>query len=170
MLAGVTGVNSSADAVAALYAGSFSRLVGVVALAAGSTAEAEECVQEAFVRLLREWPKVARYDDPEAWVRLAAFRLLSNRRRKARNGLRALVRVGPSEPTRGPTVERVGIEAALSALPIAQRQVVVLHYLLDMDVAGISQVLDLPPGTVKSRLSRARSALGPLLSEENARA
>lgn len=163
-------MSASADAVGDLYAASFSRLVGVVALAAASRAEAEECVQEAFVRLLREWPKVSRYDDPEAWVRLVAFRMLSNRRRKTRNGVRVLLRVAAAEPVAGPTVDDVGVRTALASLPVGQRQVVVLHYLLDMDLDEISRVLAVPSGTVKSRLSRARTALAPLLSEENARA
>lgn len=122
------------------------------------------------MRLLREWPKVSRYDDPEAWVRLVAFRMLSNRRRKTRNGVRVLLRVAAAEPVAGPTVDGVGVRTALASLPVGQRQVVVLHYLLDMDLDEISRVLAVPSGTVKSRLSRARTALAPLLSEENARA
>lgn len=163
-------MSASTDAVAELYAASFSRLVGVVALAAASRGEAEECVQEAFVRLLRDWPKVSRYDDPEAWVRLVAFRMLSNRKRKTRNGIRALLRIGSAESVAGPSVDRVGVQTALASLPVGQRQVVALHYLLDMDLEEIGRVLDVPSGTVKSRLSRARTALAPLLSEENVRA
>jgi predicted RNA polymerase sigma factor len=57
-LAGVRGVTVSGDDVEELYAGSYARLVGVVALVAGSREEAEEVVQEAFVRLLPHWPRV----------------------------------------------------------------------------------------------------------------
>jgi RNA polymerase sigma-70 factor (ECF subfamily) len=85
------------DALSDFYADTYARLVGVVAVAAGSQVEAEECVQEAFVRLVSRWSVVTRYEDPEAWVRTVAFRLLSNRRRKERNRLRALLRLGRSE-------------------------------------------------------------------------
>jgi DNA-directed RNA polymerase specialized sigma24 family protein len=44
--------------------------------------------------------------------------------------------------------------------------VIVLHYLLDLSVEQVATELGVPPGTVKSRLSRARTALAPLLSEE----
>ncbi|WP_432828781.1 RNA polymerase sigma factor [Dactylosporangium sp. CA-092794] len=47
------------DAVADLYSASYGRLVGVVALVAESRADAEECVQEAFVRLLGRWDRVS---------------------------------------------------------------------------------------------------------------
>lgn len=155
------------DAVRELYAACYGRLVGTVALAAGSRAEAEECVQEAFVRLLGHWSRVSRYDDPEAWLRQVAFRLLANRLRKARNGVRALLRHGPPGRTPPePSADRVDVTQALDRLPLGQRQVVVLHYLVGLDVAEVARVLGTAPGTVKSRLARARVALAPLLREE----
>ncbi|MCU1622457.1 MAG: polymerase, sigma-24 subunit, subfamily [Frankiales bacterium] len=154
------------DAVADLYAASCARLVGIVTLAAGSRAEAEECVQEAFIQLLRRWQQVSRYDDPEAWVRAVAFRLLSNRRRKARNGIRAVLRHGTPDDTQAPTGDRIDVMRALQQLPLTQRQVVVLHYLNGMAVDDVARTLEVAPGTVKSRLSRARDTLAPLLREE----
>jgi RNA polymerase sigma-70 factor (ECF subfamily) len=166
--AGVTSVSTTrpADEVAAFYAATYQRLVGVVALAAGGRAEAEEVVQEAFVRLLGRWPTVSRYDDPEAWVRAVAFRLMSNRRRKAVNGLRALVRHGAARDVDSPSSDHVDVMRALRSLPLAHRQVVVLHYLVGMSVEDVAASLQIAPGTVKSRLSRARDALAPLLREE----
>jgi RNA polymerase sigma-70 factor (ECF subfamily) len=153
-------------AVEQLYAASYARLVGVTTLAAGSRAEAEDAVQEAFLRLLRRWDQVATYDDPEAWVRAVAFRLLSNRARKVRNGIRAVARLpGPRDHT-APDADRVDVLRALAALSLQQRQVVVLHYLVGLSVQEISTALSLPVGTVKSRLSRSRDALAPLLTED----
>jgi RNA polymerase sigma-70 factor (ECF subfamily) len=157
---------TSSDAVRDLYEGCYARLVGVVSLAAGGRAEAEECVQEAFIRLLREWPTVSQFDSPEAWTRRVALRLLSNRRRKARNGIKALLRVGPPTSAPAPTGDSLDIHRALVQLPLSQRQVVVLHYLLGLGVAEIAAELEIAPGTVKSRLSRARATLSPLLREE----
>jgi RNA polymerase sigma-70 factor (ECF subfamily) len=158
--------STAQDPVRDLYASCYRRLVGVVALAAGSQAEAEECVQEAFIRLLRKWSTVSRYEDPEGWTRMVAFRLLSNRRRKARNGMLALFRHGEPAPAAGPTGDQIDIARALAQLPLGQRQVVVLYHLVDLDVAGVAAALGVSAGTVKSRLSRARQALAPLLREE----
>lgn len=164
------GVTSGADGVQALYEASYRRLVGVLALAAGDRAEAEEVVQEAFVRLLGRWSTVSAYDDPEAWVRRVAFRLLPNRWRKARNGLRAVGRLGPPPVVDGPSGDGLDVARALASLPLAQRQVVVLHHLVGLDLAAVADELGVPVGTVKSRLSRARAALAPLLREETSRA
>jgi RNA polymerase sigma-70 factor (ECF subfamily) len=56
---------------------------------------------------------------------------------------------------------------ALQRLPKPQRQVIALHYLLDMSVADIAASIDVPAGTVKARLSRARTTLAGLLGEHN---
>lgn len=165
-VAGNTGVTTSTEGLAELYSASYPRLVGVLALAAGSRPEAEEVVQEAFVRLLKAWPAVSAYDDPEAWVRKVSFRLLSNRLRTARNGIRAVVRLGGPPPAPAPTGDRVDTARALATLPVGQRQVVVLHHLVGLSVDEVAAELGIAGGTVKSRLSRARAALDPLLREE----
>ena len=149
-----------------LYAGSYARLVGLVSLVAGSREEAEEAVQEAFVWLLPRWSTVSHYDDPEAWVRGVALRLLSNRFRKIRNGVVAVRRQGPPAPVGPPSGDWVDMVRALSVLSLPHRQVVVLHYLQGLDVAAVAAELQVPVGTVKSRLSRAREVLAPLLAEE----
>ena len=158
---GDTGVESDFEA---LYAAAYVRLVRVVTLACGSQPDAEEVVQEAFVRLLPRWSRVRGYADPEAWVRGTAFRLLSNRRRGRRAAARTLVRyTGGDHPAAPADADRVDMERALATLPVTQRTVVVLHHLLGLPVEQIAAELGLPVGTVKSRLSRGRAALMPLL-------
>ena len=131
--------SSGAEAdVAELYAASYVRLVGVVTLVAQSRAEAEECVQEAFVRVLGRWPQVSRLDSPEVWVRTVAFLLALNRRRNARNALRALWRHGPPAAAAAPTSDGVDIAAALRTLPVQQRQVVVMYHLLELEIGEIA--------------------------------
>lgn len=149
-----------------LYAACYARLVGTVGAVCGDQHEAEEAVQDAFVRLMARWPRVSRYDDPEAWVRTVALRLVSNRRRKALNGLRAALRHGPPPDVPEPTPAVVDAERALAALPDKQRAVIVLHR-LGLDVGAIADALGVPVGTVKSRLARARAALAPLLREDS---
>jgi len=51
------------------------------------------------------------------------------------------------------------LQKAIDALPMSQQAVIILHYLNDLDVAQIAEVLDLPIGTVKSRLYYARESL-----------
>ena len=157
---------SQGQGVRELYAASYFRLVGTVGAVCGGRHEAEGAVQEAFIRLMGCWDRVSRYDDPEAWVRKVALRQVSNRRRKALNGLRAALRHGPAADVPGPTPASVDAERALAALPAHQRAVIVLHR-LGLDVEAIADALSVPVGTVKSRLARARSALSPMLREDH---
>ena len=144
--------------VAALYAASSSRLTGALTVMAGSRAEAEDVVQDAFAALLPRWDRVRLYDDPEAWVRQVAVRRLLNRQRHLRRRERILSALRPTAAAE-PSGDRVDLEAALRALPDAQRAVVVLHHVFDLPVEVIARELDVPTGTVKSRLSRGRAAL-----------
>jgi RNA polymerase sigma-70 factor (ECF subfamily) len=58
---------------------------------------------------------------------------------------------------------RLDVDAALAELPLDFRVAVVLRDLCDLDYAEIATVLDLPPGTVRSRISRGRAQLAAYL-------
>ncbi|HEU0129464.1 MAG TPA: SigE family RNA polymerase sigma factor [Mycobacteriales bacterium] len=152
------GVAAADDTVAAFYEAAYPRLVGVLTLASGSRADAEEVVQEAFLRLIPRWSRVSRYDDPEAWVRMVAFRLARSRWHSARARARALVRLGAPPDVPAPDGHRVDVERVLATLPPRQREVLVLHHALGLPVDQVAAELGVPVGTVKSRLARARSA------------
>jgi RNA polymerase sigma-70 factor, ECF subfamily len=63
------------------------------------------------------------------------------------------------------SVEALALAEALRTLPIRQRQVLVLHYLVDLSVDEVARTLDMPDGTVKSLLARGRHALAAKLGE-----
>jgi RNA polymerase sigma-70 factor (ECF subfamily) len=165
----VPAVTTSADDrdVADFYAATCGRLVRVLRAAGGSHADAEEIAQDAYVRLLPRWDAVRRYEDPEGWVRSVAMRLLISRARRARVARLGADRMRAQTPPRvdGLDADGVAVERALAALPVPQRAVVVLHHLLDLPVEQVAHELRIPVGTVKSRLSRARLALRPLLAD-----
>lgn len=170
-LSRVTGVHtlsaSTQDEVAELYARSSSRLVGVLVSIGGSRADAEECAQDAYVKLLTRWDKIRKYDDPEAWVRSVAVRILVSRHRRAMvatlGNRRLATRI--QEQDAGISADAVAVSVALRTLPVAQRAAVILHYVLDLPLEQIATELQIPVGTVKSRLSRARASLVPQLCE-----
>ncbi len=168
-MAGVSRVKPSPeenDDLRDFYASAYPRLVGTLTLAAGSRGEAEEVVQDAFIRLIGRWETVSKYDDPESWVRLVAFRLLSNRMRRARNGAAALLRFRPGRSESLPPDDQTHVLTALRSLPLGQREALVLHHMLDLSVETVAQQLGISTGTVKSRLARARASLAPLLQIE----
>ena len=142
-----------------LYERSARRLVGVTYAACGDLQEAQDCVQEAFVRA---WTRRAELDvarAPEAWVRVTALRLAVSRWRRLRGLDRALSRSGPPPAPREPDGLRVDVRRAMAALPARTRVSVALHYLCDLPLEEISRQTRTPVNTVKSHLSRGRAAL-----------
>ena len=151
----------------AFYGATVRRVVLYLYAACGDRGDAQDIAQEAFARAWQHWPKVAGYEDPEAWVRTIAWRLMINRWRSLRRwiAVRGRVASAAAEAVGAPSPDRVAVIAALQQLPRPQRQVIALFYLLDMPVEQIAATTGSPPGTVKVRLSRARAALSRLLDE-----
>ena len=165
MLSRVSRVDRDMDGLAELYASACPGLIGYLTVLGGNRADAEDVAQEAFVRMLERWQRIAEYDDPRAWLRQVATRMLISRARRRTVARLALPRLGGATTTEAPTADRVDLAAALATLPIGSRAVVLLHHVHDMPVEEIAELLRIPVGTVKSRLSRARAALAPLVSE-----
>ena len=152
--------------VETLYARACAPLIGLLTVVGGSRSEAEEVAQDAFVRLLENWPKIRHYEDPEGWVRGVAVRLLISRHRRTTVWRRTVPRIAPATTVSAEPAGLVGVSWALANLSEAHRAVVVLHYVYDLPVGEVAAQLGIPVGTVKSRLSRARTALEPLLMED----
>ena len=149
------------------YNASFARITGQVYAMIGSRDEAEECVQEAFVRAWAHRRKLDRAEYPEAWVRTTAYRLAVSRWRRTTRGRRPADRaLGAATETAAPSETHVALVAALKQLPEAQRQALVLHHLADLPVHQVAREVGVPEGTIKARLSRGRAALAALLSDD----
>jgi RNA polymerase sigma-70 factor (ECF subfamily) len=155
---------SEAD-FAALYQARFSDLSAQLYAYLGDSTEAQDVVQEAFVRAWQRWPKISEYDDPVAWVRRVAWNLATSRHRRLAVVRRFLSRAGPPEHHPAASPDRVALIAALRRIPEQQRRAVVMHYLADLSVADIAQEIGVAEGTVKSWLHRGRAELARHLSD-----
>jgi RNA polymerase sigma-70 factor (ECF subfamily) len=147
------------------YASHFGAIAGQLAVYLGSVDEAQEVTQEAFTRAWSRWGRIARYDDPPAWVRRVAWNLATSRIRRMRTALRHRQSQRP-ESVAGPGPERVALETALAALPPDQRRAVVLHYLVGLPVAEIADLCRAKEGAVRTWLYRARRTLAHQLTDE----
>jgi RNA polymerase sigma-70 factor (ECF subfamily) len=140
----------------------YPRLVAAVALIAGSRAAAEDAVQEALARAWERSSRGERIDSLPAWITTVSMNL-------ARSGLRRLcaerrARAALMPPTAiDETTDRADLARALRALPRRQREAVVLHYYLGLEVSEIAAAMRAPAGTVKSLLFRGRAALARTL-------
>ena len=155
------------QALGELYHACYRRLVAQVYAFTTDLAEAQDVVQEAFARALARPGGLADVDSPEAWLRTVAVNVVRRRWRRRRLLDTILLRDRPLARTveTAPGPERADLRQALAGLPDPYRQVVVLHYFADLSVEEISGLLEIPTGTVKSRLSRARAALAERLGD-----
>ena len=148
----------------AFYLGSRTRLLHQLYAMTGDLGAAQDAAQEAYARAWQRWSKLRTYDDPEAWVRTVAWRLVVSRWRSPQRDAR------PSTPRArrvhaGAVPDTVALVAALRRLPESQRRAIVLHHLCDLSVEDVARETGAPVGTVKARLSRGRTALSVLLTD-----
>ena len=149
-----------------LYDGCYRRLVAQLYALCGSLAEAEDAVQEAFVRAVEKPHRFAKVDNPEAWLRTVAVNVARSRFRRATVFHGLISRTGPpADVVPGLSPDHVALVDALRRLPWEQREVITLHHLVDLPVREIAAQLGIPEGTVKARLSRGRARLAPLIRD-----
>lgn len=153
----------------AFYAASFPRVMRQVYAMCGDLAEAQDCVQEAFIRAWDQRRHFAEVQYPEAWIRTVAWRLAINRWHRAKRALRPPDRSRPQKSVEEPNPDRVALVAALQQIPTEQRRAIVLHHVCDLSVEQVATETEAPVGTVKARLSRGRNALRVLLDDDSER-
>jgi RNA polymerase sigma-70 factor (sigma-E family) len=153
---------------AALYRSCYRHLVLTAYALTNDLGDAEEITQEAFAVAYRRREQVAGAASPEAWLRTVAVNLVRRRLRR-RAMLDRILRREPVPPEVPPSAgEHLDLHRAIRELGEERRAVVVLHYLADLPVDEVASLLDIPPGTVKSRLSRARATLAAALGTRTA--
>ncbi len=157
----------SLDALGELY-DRYNRLVYRTALGVtGDTESASDLLQEVFLRLFRFAARI----DPERPLEPWLYRMTANlsytwvKRRKWAQPIEGVGEwlAGPSKsqpPYRAEKNEAwKQVEEAIQQLPLPQRMVVVLYYINECSLQEVSEILEIPAGTVKSRLHYARKSL-----------
>jgi RNA polymerase sigma-70 factor (ECF subfamily) len=161
-------VAAAHDDFTEFYKANYSRVVTLVGAMVGDRHQAEDIAQEAFARALARWPRIARYDLPEAWVRRVSLRLtIDASRRMRRAALMAPLLAGRPREDKSDPLAVTAMTQALMRLPLAQRQVVVLYYLADLPVHEIARDCGISDGAVRARLAVAKRRLERELSEDD---
>lgn len=148
------------------YAATAPRLVGQLSVMLGSVSEAQDCVQEAFVKAWLHRRELDLTDRPEAWVRRVAYNTGVSRWRQTTSRLQAHGRRGVDPDLPAPSEDHAALVTALRQINADQRRAIVLHHLCDLSVDEVAAEVGSPVGTVKARLSRGRAALADLLGPE----
>ena len=145
------------DRFAAYYAARYRALRRTAYLLCGDWHEAEDLTQAAFVRLYLAWGRV-RADGAHAYARRVLVNEFLGRRRRRREEPVDPLPDRPVQPAGSPE-DRVDLSAALRAVPVQQRAVVVLRYWEGLSVEQTAALLRVAPGTVKSQAARGLAAL-----------
>ncbi|MBJ7600389.1 MAG: RNA polymerase [Candidatus Nephthysia bennettiae] len=142
-------------------------------LVTGSAADAEDAAQDAFVKAYRALPRFRPGGSFRAWLLRIVGNEARNRRRSASRrvsmelrvaqGLRVVGSAPSPEDAAEAEEERQVLLGALNRMAAEDRQVISCRYLLQLSVEETAAALDLAPGTVKSRLSRALIRLRELM-------
>lgn len=145
------------------------RLRGYVRRVANSESEADDLVQDAWLRILRGMPGLRDPARLRSWLFGIAHRVLIDR-----------LRLRYAEPAHAPVealvddadlqaehLKRDQVERGLAALAPPEREAVVLFYLEQLTLTEMAEVMAVPVGTAKSRLHRARARLRAALDLSN---
>ncbi len=126
----------------------------------GHREEARDVVQEAWIEIARALPKLQDDHAFMAW----AYRITSRRAARQIDRNVKARRLGEALPKPEAAFEDAGsVRAAIEHLSPAQAATIRLFYLEEMSLREVALAMDVPEGTVKSRLSKARNQLKPYL-------
>jgi RNA polymerase sigma-70 factor (ECF subfamily) len=126
----------------------------------GNDADAMDVVQETFAYLYRKFPGFRLTSSMTTFLYPAIRNLsldLRRKRRRVASTEEALIEL--PAPAAGATNERAELATVIASLPPQQREVVLLRFVDDLTIDEIAAALDVPAGTVKSRLHHAIRAL-----------
>jgi len=157
----------SREALTDLYAAHWRRAHRAAYLVVHDGAAAEDVAQDAFLAAIVALDRFDRRRPFGPWLhRIVVNRAIDWARREE---LRRSAGDPDERHAADPPAETIGedVMEALAQLPVEQRAVVVLRYLLDYTPGEVARMLDLPRGTVNSRLRRALDRLGGMLGEES---
>ena len=146
-----------------------------LAVLSGAGSEADDVVQEAFVKAYRALPRYRTGAGFRPWLlRIVVNETRNLHRGRSRRAQREL-RIAGEQPTTGSVLDpadeavassrRTALYDAVDALPEDLRAVVTCRYLLELSEAETAETLGIPPGTVKSRLHRALGSLREVMAD-----
>jgi RNA polymerase sigma-70 factor (ECF subfamily) len=152
-----------------------SRLLNAVTRTVGRQVEAEDIVQEAFVRAFQAIDRFRQHSTFYTWLYRIAFNLVASTHRQRRHlanpGETVPVEELEADETTNPEAhaeaneQRHRVQQAISELPETFRLPLVLRDVEGMNYGEIGEVLGVPIGTVKSRIHRARLDLRDKLKD-----
>lgn len=135
------------------------RLFGALAVMSGDRFEAEEIMQEAFLKIWERWPRVARMEQPVGFLYRTALNLYRKRLRRASVALRRAVDLLPQDDALAVVEARDEATRLLRELTSREREVIVLTGYLGYSTEETGRLLGIKASTVRALTTRARASL-----------
>jgi RNA polymerase sigma-70 factor (ECF subfamily) len=132
-------------------------LFGALCLVTGNRSEAEEIMQDAFVKVWERWGRVAGLEDPGAYLFRTAMNLFRNRLRRASVAARKTLAPALSADDLAAVEDREEVVRWLRPLPPRQRAALVLTVYLDYSSEEAARLLGIRPATVRALVSQGKS-------------
>jgi len=155
------------EAVTVMYLAHYAVLVRLAVMLVGDVATAEDVVQDSFIAMHRAWRRLRDTAKALPYLRRSVInrsRSVLRHRAVADRQFPVLAPGLPSaEDSALAAIQRSSVLAALSTLPLRQREVIVLRYYADLTDAQIAATLGISRGTVKSHTARAKDSLRAML-------
>lgn len=160
-----------ADAVHDLFREHWLELVRLATVMVGDVATAEDVVQDAFERLHRGWHRLREPSSGLAYARSSVLNGCRSVHRRAAVARKYSPRLATPANAASPDAAAAAdtsdeVVAALRLLTRRQREVIVLRYYADLDIAEIAGTLSLTQGAVRATISRALTAMARALEED----
>jgi RNA polymerase sigma-70 factor, ECF subfamily len=141
------------------FASEHARLFGALCLVTGDRSEAEEIMQDAFLRVWERWDRISGLDDPQAYLFRTAMNVFRNRYRRAALAVRRTVSLAPTEDAFATVEDRDVVVRTLRDLTSDQRAAVVLTAYVGLTSEEAGRALGMRAGTVRTLATRARAAI-----------
>ena len=150
-----------------VYRREYPGLVAVATALTGDVRDGEDAVQDTMVRAFVRWDHVGELDRPGAWCHRVLLNACRSRWRRRRTEARFWSRSRHEEASVAePSADVMVFWALVRELPSRPRLSVTLHFAGDRTMAEIASILDVPEGTVRSDIARARVVITKALRSQ----
>jgi RNA polymerase sigma factor (sigma-70 family) len=136
-------------------------------LVTGNRAEAEELMQDAFLRVWERWDRVGRMDEPVGYLYRTAMNLFRKRYRRAMLAVRRSVGMAPAGDDFADADDRQTVRRVLATLPPRQRAALVLTEMLGLTAEEAGRTLGVKASTVRSLSHQGRESFRRVMEVED---
>jgi RNA polymerase sigma-70 factor (ECF subfamily) len=137
-------------------------------LVTGNRSEAEELMQDAFLKVWERWDRVGAMDDPVGYLYRTAMNLFRKRYRRAALAIRRSIGLAPSRDDFADADDREVVRRVLSTLPPRQRAALVLTDLVGFSANEAGRALGVQASTVRSLSHQGRASFRRAMEVDDA--